>query len=211
LIQKGEILSKILLVRHGITEYNSSYRFCGYSDIDLNENGIKQAEKLRDRLKDEKIDAIYSSDLKRAVSTAKIVSEGHNVESVEHQELREIYYGDLEGLTFEEIKKKYPEVAESITNFNLSLSFPSGENFNEFIDRTCQFLEVLNRHKQEETVLIVSHGGPMNTLICELLGIGQEHWRAFHIDNASLSVINTYPNRGVLTLFNDTSHLKELK
>ena len=202
-------MSKLLLVRHGITEHNSSHRFCGHSDVDLSPDGFKQVEKLRDRLANEKIDAIYSSDLKRAVSTAEAFSSGHNVKPVTNPELREIYYGDLEGLTFEEIKSKYPEVAESITNFNLSLSFPGGESFSEFTDRTLRFLEKLNEHTQEETVLIASHGGPLTTLVCELLGIGQSHWRAFHIDNASLSIIHTYPNRGLLTLFNDTSHLKE--
>ncbi|MFC1953921.1 histidine phosphatase family protein [Chloroflexota bacterium] len=202
-------MSKILLVRHGVTEYNSLYKFCGYSDIDLNAHGFKQVEKLRNRLANEKIDAVYSSDLKRAVSTAKIVSSEHNVELATYPELREISYGHLEGLTFEEIKNKYPEVAESITNFNLSLSFPGGESFTEFIARTLRFMEKLNEHTEEQTILIASHGGPLTTLVCELLGISQSHWRAFHIDNASLSIIHTYPNRGLLTLFNDTSHLKE--
>ena len=179
--------------------------------IDLSADGFKQAEKLRDRLENEKIDVVYSSDLKRAVSTAEVVSSGHKAELVICPELREISYGDLEGLTFEEIKKKHPEVAESITNFNLSLSFPGGESFTEFITRTLRFLDKLNEHTQEQTVLIASHGGPLTTLVCELLGIGQSHWRSFHIDNASLSIIHTYPNRGLLTLFNDTSHLKEEK
>lgn len=202
-------MSKLLLVRHGVTGHNSSRRFCGHSDIELSADGFKQVEKLRDRLANEKIDAVYCSDLKRAVSTAEVVSSRHKVEPVICPELREINYGDLEGLTFEEIKSKHPEVAESITNFTLGLRFPGGESFSEFIARTCRFLNRLNEHTQEQTVLIASHGGPLATLVCELLGIGQSHWRSFHIDNASLSIINTYPKRVRLSLFNDTSHLKE--
>jgi len=201
-------LSKLLLVRHGLTEYNRTRRFAGHTDIDLNPDGIQQVEKLRDRLADEKIDTVYSSDLKRAMSTAEIVSAGHDAEPVLCPELREINYGDIEGLTFEEIKKQYPDMADSLANFTTKIQFSGGESFSEFTIRTCRFLEKLKEHTPEETVLIAAHGGPLTTLVCELLGIGQSHWRAFHIDNASLSIIHTYPKGGMLTLFNDTSHLK---
>ena len=202
-------MSRLLLVRHGITESNSARRFAGYSDVELTAEGLRQVEKLHDRLTKEKIDAVYCSDLKRAVVTAEIISSGHDVETVICPELREINYGVCEGLTFEEIGRRYPELWEAITNFSLELNFAGGESFKGFIARTSKFLDRLNKHPAEQTMLIVSHGGPLRTLVCELLGIDQSHWRQLRCDNASLSIVETYPQRVILSLFNDTSHLKE--
>jgi alpha-ribazole phosphatase len=202
-------LSRLLLVRHGLTEFNSTRRFAGYWDGELTAEGLRQVEKLRDRLAKEKIDAVYCSDLKRAVVTAEVIASGREVEIVRCSELREINYGVCDGLTFEEIGQRYPELRESIINFSLELSFPGGESFREFIARTSKFLGRLNKHTEEQTILIVAHGGPIRVLVCELLGIDQSHWRQFRCDNASLSIVETYPQRVILSLFNDTSHLKD--
>lgn len=205
-------MSRLLLVRHGITEYNSTRRFAGYSDIVMSADGYRQVERLRDRLVNERIDTIYSSDLKRAVATAEVISRDRTVDIVACPELREINYGDAEGLTFQEISHKYPELAELITNYDLQLEFPGGESFSGFITRTCALIDRLNEQLLDErTTLIVSHSGPLRTLICHLLGIGQSHWRKFRIDNASLSIIETFPKRVILSLLNDTFHLRELR
>ncbi len=204
-------MSRLLLVRHGITEFNSTRRFAGYSDVEMNADGYRQAERLRDRLAKEKIDAVYCSDLKRAVVTAEVISSGHEVRIVTCSELREINYGDAEGLTFDEIGHLYPEVAEAIRNFSLEMKFPGGESFEEFIARTCTFLDRLNKHLPEQTILIVAHGGPLKVLICNLLGISQSCWGQLSCDNASLSIIETYQGRVILSLLNDTSHLEDIK
>ena len=120
-------MSRLLLVRHGITEANSSRRFAGYSDVELSAEGYRQVERLRDRLLDKKIDAVYSSDLKRAMATAEIISSEHNLDIVTCPELREMNYGDAEGLTFDEISRLYPEAAEMVADFNLRLEFPGGD------------------------------------------------------------------------------------
>jgi len=202
-------LSRLLLVRHGITESNADRKFAGHSDVDLSAEGYRQVEKLRDRLAEEKIDAVYCSDLKRAVVTAEIISSGRNAEIIICPELREINYGVCEGLTFEEISRRYPELWESIINFSLEVNFPGGESFKEFITRTSKFLDRLNKHSAEQTILVVAHGGPLRTLVCDLLGIDQSHWRQIRLDNASLSIVETSPQRVILSLLNDTSHLKE--
>ncbi len=194
-------------MRHGITEFNSTRRFAGYSDVEMSAAGYGQAEKLRDHLTDEKIDAVYSSDLRRALVTAEVISAGHDVEIITCSELREINYGEAEGLTFAEIGRLHPELAESITNFSLQLEFPGGESFEGFIARTITFVDRLNKHTQEQTILIVSHSGPLKVLVCHLLGIDQSHWRKLRIDNTSLSIMETYPQIAILNLLNDTSHL----
>ncbi len=201
-------MSKLLLVRHGITEFNSTRRFAGYSDVEMSADGYRQVERLRDRLLDEKIDAVYSSDLKRALVTAEVISSGREVDIVTCSELREVNYGSCEGLTFQEISRLYPEVAELITNFSLRLKFPEGESFEEVIKRTITFLDKLEKHTPSETILIVSHSGPLRVLVCHLLGIDQSHWRQMRCDNASVSIVETYPRGAIISLLNDTCHLK---
>ena len=195
-------------MRHGITEYNTTRRFAGYSDVEMSAAGYGQVEKLRDRLANEKIDAVYSSDLKRALVTAEVLSSGHKVDIVTCPELREMNYGNAEGLTFEEISRLYPEVAELIINFNLRLEFPGGESFEGFTERVSKFLDGLNKHAPSQTILIVSHSGPIRTLVCRLLGIDLEHWWQIGCANASLSIVETYPRGAIINQLNDTSHLR---
>ncbi|MBA7467402.1 Phosphoserine phosphatase 1 [subsurface metagenome] len=201
-------MSRLLLVRHGITESNSARKFVGYSDVELSTAGYRQVERLRERLVDDKIDAVYSSDLRRALVTAEVISSGHKVDIVTCPELREVNYGSVEGLTFEEISRLYPEVAESLTNFSLRLKFPGGEDFEGFIERASKFLDKLKRHTPSQTMLIVSHGGPLRVLVCCLLGIDLGHWRQIRLDNASLSIVETYSQGAVVSLLNDTAHLR---
>jgi alpha-ribazole phosphatase len=197
-------------VRHGITEFNSTRRFAGYSDVEMSAVGLRQVEKLRDRLAGEKIDVVYSSDLKRAMVTAEVIRSDRQVDIVACPELREVNYGEVEGLTYPEIRQRYPKVAESVANFTLRLNFPGGESFEEFIERVSKFADRLNRHAPSETVLVVSHSGPLRTLVCALMGIAHTCWWQLRFDNASLSIVDTYPRGAILSLLNDTSHLKDL-
>ena len=201
-------MSKLLLVRHGDTEFNSARRFQGHSDIELSTAGYRQAERLRDRLATEEIDIIYSSDLKRALVTAELISSKHKVSLVTCPELREINYGKLEGLIFEEISRLYPEIADRCVNWSLRLEFPSGESFAELEDRVSKFLNRLEKHKPGQTILIVAHGGPLQLMVCYLLGIELRHWQQIRLDNASLSIVDIYPEAAIISLLNDTSHLK---
>ena len=201
-------MTRLLLVRHGISQFNVTRQFAGSSDVELNDEGYKQVESLRDRLADDHIDAVYSSDLQRAQVTADIISSRHEVDIITCPELREVSYGDAEGLTFDEISHRYPEVAALITNFSLKLKFPRGESFEDFIKRVCTFLGRLDDHSPEQTVLVVSHRGPLTVLICHLLSISQTCWWQLRCDNASLSIVGTYPRGAILNLLNDTSHLR---
>ncbi len=201
-------MSRLLLVRHGATEYNSARKFQGYSDIELNATGYRQVERLRDRLVYDEIDAVYSSDLRRALVTAEVISSGHKMDIVTCPELRETNFGNVEGLTFEEGSRLYPEVAESNTNFSLQLKFPGGEGSEGFIERVSKFLDKLKSHTPSQTMLIVSHGGPLQVLVCCLLGIDLRHLRQIRFDNASLSIVETYSYGAVVSLLNDTSHLR---
>jgi alpha-ribazole phosphatase len=203
-------MTRILLVRHGESEYNSARRFAGHVDIDLTETGCRQVERLRDRLSQEKIDAVYHSDLLRARRTAEIALQGRGIPMTICPELREISYGEVEGLSFAEIKSRFPELAKQLSTSELELAFPGGETFTQFVDRVVTFKDRLARHGQSETVLVVAHGGPLRALLCSMLCISQSSWWQLSVDNASLSIIQTYVRGSVLTLLNETYHLRDL-
>ncbi len=202
-------MPRLLFVRHGLTEFNTARRFMGFSDVELSPAGHRQAASLSGALAAETFDAVYSSDLKRTLQTAEAVTSGRDLEIVACPELRECNYGSCEGLTFGEIGEQYPEVAALCANFTPELEFPEGENFEGFQARTCDFLERLDKHQPSETVLVVSHGGPLKVLLCRLLGIDTSHWLKFGIDNASLSIVLLSPRGTLLARLNDTSHLRE--
>jgi len=195
-------------VRHGNTELNSARIFFGHTDAELDAAGHRQAERLGDRLSAEKIDVIYSSDLRRALVTAETIASKHRLEVITCLELREINYGNLDGLTFEEIRRLCPEVAELCADWSPQLKFPGGEGVDELDKRVSKFLDRLKQHTPEQTVLIVSHGGPLRLMVCSLLRIELWHWRQIQLDLASLSIVDTYPEVAIISLLNDTSHLR---
>ena len=204
-------MPRLFLVRHGDTELNSKERYWGHSDVKLGAAGLKQAEKLRDRLVTEKIDAIYSSDLERASLTAKIIASKHQLDVITCAELQEINFGKVEGLTFDEIIRLYPELTELWTSWSRQLKFPDGESVDELNCRVSKFLGRLEKHAPDETILIVAHAGPLRLLVCHLLGIEPQRWREIRLKLASLSIVETSPEGTVLSLLNDVSHLEHGK
>ena len=201
-------MSRLLLVRHGNTKLNSAERFWGQTDVELSAAGVSQAERLRDRLATEKIDAVYASNLSRAIVTAEIIASRHQLDVTTCAELGEINFGDIEGLTFDEISQLYPELAKLLANWSVRPRFPGGESIDELNHRLSKFPHRLEKHEPEETVLIVAHAGTLRLLVCNLLGIERRHWRQMRLDLASLSILETYPQGAILSLLNDVSHLK---
>jgi len=198
---------RLLLVRHGETDSNSALRYWGQTDIGLSGAGLRQAERLGQRLATEKIDAVYTSNLKRASVTARVIADGHGLAVASCAELNEVDFGKIEGLTFDEISYLYPEMTKLWVSWSLNLEFPGGESLDEFDNRVRKFLSRLEEQAPESTILIVAHAGPLRLLVCHLLGLELQHWRQFRLDLASLSIIELYPQRAILSLLNDISHL----
>ena len=200
-------MSTLFMARHGETELRSSVRFWGQTDVKLSALGIKQAERLRDLLAADNIDIIYSSDLKRASTTAEIIASKHNIEVIICPEIREVCFGELEGLTFDEVKQRYPEVVKSWMEGDIGLKYPGGESLAEVSERASDFSSRLRTLPPEQTILIVAHSGFLRLLMCHLLGIGPQHWHQLHLDFASLSMVETHSQGAILKSFNNTSHL----
>lgn len=204
--------TRVYLVRHGETGWNSGGRFQGLTDVGLSDRGLQQAACLRDRFANEEIDAVYSSDLSRAVQTGSAIAEAHNLKVKVLPELREINFGCWEGLTHHEISIRYPEQLKNwLPPGPGDMVIPGGESFVQVMDRAWKGVKQIVADHLGKTVVVVSHGGVIRAIICAAIQVGTS--AVWHIaqDNAGVSLINFYDKRPILALFNDTHHLNGLR
>jgi len=194
----------LFLIRHGQTDWNLAQRFQGQSDIPLNETGRKQANAIVERLAAEHFDAIYSSDLQRATETADIICKS---EIITDSRLREVNFGDWEGLIYDEIKVKYPETLAAWEVDIFKNAPPNGETLEGLSVRVQSMLDELRAKHDDQNILIVAHGGVLQTLICLALKLPPTMYWQFHLSTASLSELAFYPAGAILNSLNDTSHL----
>ena len=202
-------MTEIILVRHGETEWNVAEVFRGRIDIELNQTGIKQAELLAEYLSKVKIDAIYSSPLKRALTTAEIIASYHNLDVEITPGLIDFDYGEWQGLPHQEVKDKYKELyAEWIKNPHL-IKMPAGESLDEVRKRATGVIDNVIA-KYEGTVVLVSHRVVNKVLICALLGLDNSHFWNIRQDTCGITTFIYENERFILTKHNNTSYLKPL-
>jgi broad specificity phosphatase PhoE len=150
-------VTTILLARHGETDWNVEGRVQGHTDRPLNDTGVAQARALADELAHEQVDAVYSSDLDRALDTARAVAEPRGIPVVPVPELREKDFGTWEGLLDEEILERFPQAHNG--------PWGDAETPDELEERVLAALrEIAERHPGER-VLVVSHGGPLRAVL----------------------------------------------
>jgi len=200
----------LMLVRHGETEWNVQRRYQGQSDVPLSELGRRQAKRIAERLAGQKIDAIYSSDLERAWETARVIAEEHGLDIFPEPRLRELKFGILEGLTFDEAQERFPEMInawlEDFTN-----TPKDGEAIDLFNARIIALLDDLKKVHDEQTLLLVGHGGSLSEILRVVLGLSREKRWYLEMQNASLSEVSIAEDYVSLTRMNDTCHLAALK
>ena len=198
----------LFLIRHGQTDWNIARRFQGQSDVPLNQTGRQQAKALADRLSAEHFDFVYSSDLQRAAESATIICRSGFQSDAR---LREVNFGDWEGLTYDEIKSKHPEPLAAWETDIFKNAPPNGETLEQLSARVRSMLDELYANYKEQTVLIVAHGGALQVLLCLALNINPTLYWQFHLSTASLSEIAFYPDGAILNLLNDTCHLEKIR
>ncbi len=201
-------MTRLIIIRHGETIWNSEFRFQGHSDIPLNEQGRVQAGKLAKRLESEKIDQIYASDLNRAVETAEIIANCHNKPVQKLDLLRETKFGAWEGLNFSEIQKKYPDVWEKWRDNPRDTIIPEGEALEEVAQRVMQGIKQIVAKHHDETIAVVTHGGAIRLILSEILDMDMQYIWRIRQDNAALNIIDFYGERIIVSLVNDISHLE---
>ncbi len=199
----------LMLVRHGETEWNVQRRYQGQTDIPLSAVGRRQAELVAERLVEQDVDAVYASDLSRAWETARIIAGNRNLEIFPEPRLRELKFGVLEGLTFDEVEAQYPEmIAAWLKDFN---NTPEGaETIDAFNARIISLLDDLKEKHDEQTVLLVGHGGSLSEILRVVLGLSREKRWYLEMENASLSEVSIAEKYVSLKRLNDTCHLGSL-
>lgn len=165
---------KLMLIRHGQTQWNVLQKYQGQTDIPLNNTGRDQAEKLAVSLQNETFEAIYCSDLSRAEETAKIIARFHSMEPVSDPRWREFNFGHWEGLTYREIDHAFPEEARLWVEDTRNFQVPGGESFDQIAARVEEVLEEIQR-KHRKTVVVVTHGGVIRVIRC-MFGKNEDLW-----------------------------------
>jgi broad specificity phosphatase PhoE len=202
-------MKKLYLVRHGESEWNKLKKVQGQIDIPLTEKGIEQAKLIGKRLINEGIEKIYTSDLKRAYDTASIIGKMLNIDVIPLKELREINFGIWEGLTTDIIKSKFSKERELWLKNPEMLKVEGAESILELQLRAMNEINKIISNNNIDNVLIVSHSATLKTIILGLLNMDISHFKNMTLNNVSLSIIEFRQYNRVLTLLNDTSHLKE--
>jgi broad specificity phosphatase PhoE len=168
------VTTTIVLVRHGETDWNRERRFQGHADTPLNEAGRLQAHELAELLRHEGASAIYTSPLRRASETARIVAERIGLDAQAHEALREIDVGDWQGLTVDDVRTRFPERADVAWH----AGWPNGETYDELAARVIPALYELGRRHAGERVLGITHAGPIRAALSAATGLSHEESRA---------------------------------
>lgn len=182
-------MRKIYLVRHGQTDANVEKKYCGQTDVDLNHKGLMDAASIAKVLKNTSIDSIVSSDLKRTIKTAELINEYHQLEIERISEFREINFGKFENLTFEEIGDRYPEEKEKMIKEKTNYNFLEGESLKTLHKRVVGAFNKLLEEKENEDLLIVSHGGVIRMILTEILSGDINNYWSIEVDNTRISTI----------------------
>jgi len=203
-------MMKIILARHGETEWNVEEVFRGTIDVELNETGLKQAELLGEYLRDEKIEAIYSSPLKRALNTAEAIARHQKLDVEVSQGLIDLNFGEWQGLSSKEVKEKYQEQYAKWLNHPDRLQFPGGETLKDVRQRA---LGLVNKviAEYEGTVVLAAHRVVNKVLICALLGLDNSHFWNIRQDTCGITTFSHHQGRFILVEHNNTSYLRPLQ
>ncbi|WP_129672877.1 histidine phosphatase family protein [Candidatus Chloroploca sp. Khr17] len=199
----------ILLIRHGETDWNMIGRWQGHADVPLNAIGLQQAELVANRLATEghRFDAIYSSDLARASATARAIGADVKVDVQLLPSLREIDLGTWSGLTYEEIKAKFPEEI-ALLDQNIDMPRGGGESLSDLRNRVVEAVTALGNAHPGQTLAVVTHGGCIRMLLAHADNYAGDGFKRFpHIGNTSISVIEVQGNHWTMGMVNDMSHL----
>lgn len=161
-------MTTLLLVRHGYAKSNELRIFLGQQNMPLTELGAQQAELVATHLSSIKIDAVYSSDLTRAMQTAEPTAQAQSLKIIPHKGLREIYAGKCEFMPWEEIRETYPTEYELWRNEPLNSGCPGGETCKELQDRMYSTILEIAKANDDKTVAIFSHGGALRSFFEKL-------------------------------------------
>ena len=203
-------MSEWYFVRHGETEWNFERRVQGHTDIPLHDPGRHALKFTAKRLAVTKFDFVYSSDLIRATETAKLILEANQFsppDLIIDVTLREVSFGDFEGMTWEEMSLIDDGLRLHQDMRNLDYSPPRGESYRDLLNRLAKFADHLEKNHASDNVLIVGHGAALRALIVKLLRLNDEaYWSLTGLGSGSITRVSSRLSGNVLLSWNDIGH-----
>lgn len=209
--EKSEIVISIYLVRHGQTAWNKEEIFRGRTDIPLDETGRRQAALVGQYFEDIAIHAIYTSPLARARETAEAIARVHHLKVEPLEAMVDMSFGDWEGHAHEEIREIDSETYRQWVESPHLARLPGGESLDDVRERSMTALEEIVRNHPGKSVVLVSHRVICKVLICAILGLDNSHFWQINQDTTAINLIQYRKGKYILSLMNETCHLKTLK
>jgi len=211
----GPISTTLLLVRHAETEDNVNMRLSGWTDTDLSPRGESQIELLADHFNrvHGHVEGLYSSPLLRARRTADAIGALTGHSPILFDDLREMYFGELDGRPFEELREAYAHLLEADENSAIEdFVWPSGESRSGFTARVLRVINHIASLHPGQPIGVVTHGGVIATLMTILHSESPANWRKWVVPNASLTEVVWDPiaHSGAVMRHGDASHLESL-
>jgi len=203
-------LTRFVLVRHGQTEWNRVERFRGRADLALDDTGIRQAEAAAERLSRWQIAALYSSPLRRALMTAQILASQLRLAVQPLEGLMDIDFGHWQGLSPQEAAAQDSDLYKKWLERPHEVRFPHGESLEDVQHRITAAIESLVQNHSEQTVVLGAHNVVCRVLLCVVLGLDNSHFWQLGQDVGAINVFEFGDGKPVLSLLNDTCHLKHL-
>ena len=198
--------TRLILIRHGETLWTRERRYQGHSDTLLSSHGKKQVLQLAQVLRTAGIGILYTSSLQRALQTAAVISKMTRIKPRVDSRLGELFFGRWEGKSAAELSAEKDPIFRQWCRGRI-VTPPGGESLRSLRARTSGFLKSCLRRHPGKTVAVVSHGGPIKTLLFEALKLPARSLWSIRIDPASLTVLDFYPHLTQLVCLNQTSHL----
>jgi len=193
-------MTYILLIRHGQNDWVDKKRLAGWTPgVHLNDEGLKQAQALANRLSHMPISAVYSSPLERCLETAAIIADVHSKEIIVRDDVGEVRYGKWEGKSIKKLVRKKTEWI-AIQHYPSRFRFPAGESLREVQHRAVAGLEEIAGQHDKEMIVIVSHADVIKLVLAHYLGIHIDLFQRLVISTASVSVIALFKPGGMRVL-----------
>jgi broad specificity phosphatase PhoE len=201
---------RVILVRHGETQWNLENRIVGHTEIGLNSTGRRQVGLLARVLGEEKVDAIYSSPLTRAIETANEIAQMHGLDVRTEGGLKEVDAGELNGITIDEVLQRYGGFWDEWVKGIDYLRMPGGETMKELQDRAWSVVSMVVRDHPDGAVILVSHTLTILSILTKALGMPLADFRRLRLSLASINVLDFRGQVTSLVSFNDTCHLRDI-
>ncbi|MBR5163566.1 MAG: histidine phosphatase family protein [Schwartzia sp.] len=200
-------MMRLILVRHGQTEWNAGGRYQGQSNVALSSLGRRQAELLAASFPVKQLDAIYASDLDRARETAECVGKAFGIPVRPEKAFRELSFGDWEGLTYQEISSRWPKEANKLFTAPDELCIPNGETFQDLQKRALDKIDELCKIHDGQNVGVFAHGAINKTILAGLMHIPLHYLWSLRQDNTAVNILKLEDGYVTVELLNGTFHL----